>query len=310
MDTNDFSQMTPNQKRALNKGLAALETMADLWAVEVRLTEMSSRIAAVADDPERSKRIAAMIHLGFIEGAYRHYLDSKDVAVAASAETQAVVFDMLTHLHRQREFSARTFGPGSRTKGVVDHIRKELCEIEKTPADVTEWIDVVILALDGAWRTGASPEQVINALVAKQTKNEARTWPDWRTADPDRAIEHDRRADDVFIATAVADPCPYDGLTEEFIGEVERLANDAPGIRDAVQGALESCNAYIAPQGASATAMTDERAARLDDADIDAIAESMPGGLDSFMKQWGWRQFARAVEDEVLMSVARVGDEQ
>ncbi|MDN7951805.1 hypothetical protein QZM74_18960 [Burkholderia multivorans] len=54
-----------------------------------------------------------------------------------------------------------------------------------------------------------------------------------------------------------------------------------------------------------ADALTDERAARLDDADIDTIAESMPGGLDSFIKQWGWRQFARAVEDEVILNVAR-----
>ncbi|MCL4651595.1 hypothetical protein [Burkholderia multivorans] len=52
-------------------------------------------------------------------------------------------------------------------------------------------------------------------------------------------------------------------------------------------------------------APADERAARLDDADIDTIAESMPGGLDSFIKQWGWRQFARAVEDEVILNVAR-----
>ncbi|ACR29193.1 hypothetical protein [Burkholderia glumae] len=56
---------------------------------------------------------------------------------------------------------------------------------------------------------------------------------------------------------------------------------------------------------ASEPATSDERAARLDDADIDAIAESMPGGLGSFMKQWGWRQFARAVEDEVVLNVAR-----
>ncbi|WP_186234216.1 hypothetical protein [Burkholderia gladioli] len=54
-----------------------------------------------------------------------------------------------------------------------------------------------------------------------------------------------------------------------------------------------------------APATADELAAKLDDADIDTIAESMPGGLDSFMKQWGWRQFARAVEDEVVLNVAR-----
>ncbi|WP_206141828.1 hypothetical protein [Burkholderia sp. Ac-20384] len=51
--------------------------------------------------------------------------------------------------------------------------------------------------------------------------------------------------------------------------------------------------------------VADERTARLDDEDIDAIAESMPGGLPSFMKQWGWRQFARAVEDEVLINCTR-----
>ena len=33
----------------------------------------------------------------------------------------------------------------------------------------------------------------------------------------------------------------------------------------------------------------------LTDRQIDAIAESMPGGLDGFLKGWGWRQFARAV---------------
>lgn len=35
----------------------------------------------------------------------------------------------------------------------------------------------------------------------------------------------------------------------------------------------------------------------LTDGKIDSIAEQMPGGLDGFLKQWGWRQFARAIED-------------
>ncbi|WP_342705199.1 hypothetical protein OHZ10_29415 [Burkholderia arboris] len=54
---------------------------------------------------------------------------------------------------------------------------------------------------------------------------------------------------------------PYDGLTEEFTDEVARLANDAPGIREAVAGALESCKAIIAPQVDTAPAPVDERAA-------------------------------------------------
>jgi hypothetical protein len=62
--------------------------------------------------------------------------------------------DLIQHLFRQRDFSLRTFGPGQRTHGVLDHIRKELAEIEAKPADLTEWVDVILLALDGAWRAG------------------------------------------------------------------------------------------------------------------------------------------------------------
>lgn len=102
------------------------------------------------------------------------------------------LFDFEKHLARQREFSDRTFGPGLRTQMVVDHIRKELIEVLAKPEDLTEWIDVAILALDGAWRTGATPQDIIDALFAKQIKNESRIWPDWRTSDLDKAIEHVR----------------------------------------------------------------------------------------------------------------------
>ncbi len=99
-------------------------------------------------------------------------------------------FDMHAFLRRQRAFSARTFGPGRLTARVCDHIRKELTEVEAAPDDLREWIDVILLGLDGAWRTGAMPEQITTALTAKLAENERRTWPDWRTSDPNRAIEH------------------------------------------------------------------------------------------------------------------------
>lgn len=103
-------------------------------------------------------------------------------------------FDLIAHLHRQRAFSEHTFGPGARLDGVLDHLRKELGEVQAKPHDISEWIDVVLLALDGAWRQGFTPEQIAEALAAKQAKNEARTWPDWRTVAPGKAIEHDRSA--------------------------------------------------------------------------------------------------------------------
>lgn len=109
-----------------------------------------------------------------------------------NGDTKIVVFDLVTHLARQIRFSEKTFGHGTRTKGVCEHIRKELGEIENSPHDLDEWIDVAILAFDGAWRAGYTPEQIANALEAKQRKNEQRKWPDWRTRSLDEPIEHVR----------------------------------------------------------------------------------------------------------------------
>ena len=99
------------------------------------------------------------------------------------------------HIAHQREWSARTFGPGDRTAGVIDHIRKELDEIAAKPDDIEEWADLIILAFDGAWRADHDPQAILDAVAAKQAKNEARTWPDWRTAEPGKAIEHVREGE-------------------------------------------------------------------------------------------------------------------
>lgn len=102
-------------------------------------------------------------------------------------------FDLIAHIERQRDWSLRTFGPADRgVAGVIDHIRKELKEIEAAPADLEEWVDVIILAIDGAHRAGHSPQAIAGGIAAKQAKNEARQWPDWRTIEPGKAIEHVR----------------------------------------------------------------------------------------------------------------------
>jgi hypothetical protein len=102
------------------------------------------------------------------------------------------MFDFQAHLERMIEFSSRTFGPGPRTHGLIKHIRKELQEIQRDPSDLYEWIDIIILGIDGAWRAGFTPEQILEALISKQIKNESRKWPDWRMTRPDQPIEHIR----------------------------------------------------------------------------------------------------------------------
>lgn len=136
--------------------------------------------------------------VGLADKTIRKLLDENACLQSALTQARAELarareqgpFDMAAHLKRQAEWSKATFGPGSRAAGVIDHIRKELIEIEENPRDLEEWIDVTILALDGAWRSGASPQEIVAALVAKQSKNERREWPDWRTSDPDKAITH------------------------------------------------------------------------------------------------------------------------
>ncbi|WP_200179147.1 dATP/dGTP pyrophosphohydrolase domain-containing protein [Ectothiorhodospira mobilis] len=117
-------------------------------------------------------------------------------AWAATGGGDASGYDLVAHMRRQIAFSKRAFGPGGRCQGLADHIRKELEEIEAAPYDLEEWIDVVLLAFDGAWRSGHTAEQVAAGLEAKLTKNEGRDWPDWQSADPTKAIEHNRHSEE------------------------------------------------------------------------------------------------------------------
>ena len=100
----------------------------------------------------------------------------------------------LNYLASQQKWSAQTFGPGMRTKALVDHIGKELYEVLDDPEDLTEWIDLIILALDGAWRcceaTNRPLTDINETLIIKQFINQSRDWPDWRTQDPNKAITH------------------------------------------------------------------------------------------------------------------------
>lgn len=110
--------------------------------------------------------------------------------------------DFEAHLTRQLAFSLATFGPGERMNGVLDHISKEIVEVRESGGETSEWVDLVILSLDGllrrlrAMNDGTPNDEIaeiaVNMIVGKQGRNELRVWPDWRTADPDKAIEHDR----------------------------------------------------------------------------------------------------------------------
>ena len=199
-------QLDPEFSRFMATLSAALETHANLQraydatAEELRkwqqkCLDMAKRIDALEDrNYGKAAKDAATLGTGYVrlnEDGSTSLLDPSAVLLASAPMTETLE----TYFERQIGWSRETFGPALRTGGVIDHIRKELREIEANPHDLSEWVDVVILAMDGFWRHGGEASDLLPALLAKQRKNMSRTWPDWRTMSEDSAIEHDRSHD-------------------------------------------------------------------------------------------------------------------
>jgi len=85
--------------------------------------------------------------------------------------------DFSHYVKQQKEWSLETFGKGQRTAGIIKHIQAELEEVREHPLDLTEWIDIIILTMDGAWRMGFTPDEIETELRRKQNQNFLRKWP-------------------------------------------------------------------------------------------------------------------------------------
>lgn len=101
-------------------------------------------------------------------------------------------YSVVSYISEHADWSFRTFGPstGHDTERLCRHIEKELQEIRDNPLDCEEWVDVIILAIDGALRSGHAPLVIANTLQWKQKKNMERAWT--IPADPSTPIEHHR----------------------------------------------------------------------------------------------------------------------
>ena len=190
------------------KGMAAenerLRRGVEVWrtAHHSACAELTNRIVRLRTVIELGQKMRAA-QVEFFKNRDRDVLIGSKKAEAEFDKQARAILDATpaptetieTYFARQIEWSRNTFGPGRRTKGVIEHIRKELVEVEADPDDLMEWIDIVILAMDGFWRHGGTEDDVLPLLLRKQRKNLARTWPDWRTVSEDKAIEHDRSHD-------------------------------------------------------------------------------------------------------------------
>lgn len=101
-------------------------------------------------------------------------------------------YPLADYVARHADWSLKTFGPPSvwDAERLCRHIEKEVHEIRQRPSDCEEWMDVIILAIDGAYRSGHPPAVIAATLQQKQLKNINRTWvvPE----DPTVPIEHKR----------------------------------------------------------------------------------------------------------------------
>ncbi|UXC37326.1 hypothetical protein [Cupriavidus gilardii] len=156
------------------------------------------------------------------------------------------------------------------------------------------------------------------ADYAKREKKEMGMEPDAAIALLDRLQQAERDRDHYCLAAEIE------------AREVDRQKAAAKVAARKLSNALSRCLKamhHAAPffnRGVEATLLTDaitaaqeaivegieldcvEDAAQvLSNEEIDLIANTMPGGLDGFLKGWGWRNFARAVEGEVLSRQGR-----
>ena len=100
--------------------------------------------------------------------------------------------DFISFVLRHKNWADKTFGINRGVLGRIKHIEKELIELKNNPNGPEEWIDILMLTLDGLGLIGLSPENILEELYSKLEKCKNRKWPDWKSADPNKPIEHIR----------------------------------------------------------------------------------------------------------------------
>jgi Protein of unknown function (DUF550) len=136
------------------------------------------------------------------------------------------------YLRRHLEWGHAMFGTpadGRGPLGPLDHLKKEIKEIEESPNDLEEWIDAIILSIDGFLRAGGKVTMVLPLLFAKQAKNGLRDWPDWRKVDPNKAIEHVRTPEEQELKEEDDNSIRF--TTKEFKELVSKAPRTRPRFR-------------------------------------------------------------------------------
>lgn len=202
-DANALRERLASADDALGKAGLELANRRRDWHEE--RTRMLEILAGLVPDVARRADVESLTDIAHVVVG--------ELGAQAVAAARWRNFDVL--FHSIAAWSVETFGPGPRAEAILDHVAKEARECLAKPGDAEEWIDLAMLAMDGARRCAGlgDTRDWIEALEAKHRKNRARTWPDWRTQDPRKAIEHDRAGEPAPDAPA---PAPDDAALADY----------------------------------------------------------------------------------------------
>jgi hypothetical protein len=103
-------------------------------------------------------------------------------------ELREAQFEFNRFMEERREWALKQF-PTQSCESVCRHIEKELTEIRACNTDLVEWIDVVLLAMEGYCRSGGNASDIFSAMKAKHAVNLTRKW---QKPNGDEPIEHVR----------------------------------------------------------------------------------------------------------------------
>lgn len=132
------------------------------------------------------------------DGEKKIYIVSKSYVCSIAQENKESIqhFTMDRFFLEQQKWSYTTFGPPEHRgpNGPLEHLKLEAEEALNTlgTEKTKEIVDCFFLAIDAAHRHGLCLDDLIEKAFEKLKENKKRDWPDWRTMDPNKAIEHIR----------------------------------------------------------------------------------------------------------------------
>jgi len=95
------------------------------------------------------------------------------------------------------------FGSPPRTRNIIDEITSNLEDIADHPLELNNWVDIIFLAFDGAWRAGYEPSTIIRGIKSKQAVIEGQLPYE---AQPTQPTTHEDGVDERRLRCYIAGP--------------------------------------------------------------------------------------------------------